>query len=475
MVRIGSLLLGVFLLGGCGGAAAEPAGAPGRIPAADADFHYEVRLAPDVSRLDVTLCPRGRLERLVPSRDDAIEHLESVEVRPARGEPRALEVEDGVVPIEDLAPGDCVHYRVDLAEAAGASRYGEPSDGNVVVQAGQWLWRPSPRTGESKLTLVFDLPRGTKASAPWPRRGGLYRIEESAFRFLGYTAFGDFATQELAVGRCDVGITRLPGELAITDDELRTYVQRAAEAVRRLHGTMPTERVEVIVVPVNAGPDPVAFGHVGRGGGGSVALLVRENASLEALLSDWVLVHELSHLAMPYVRREDAWLSEGFATYYQEVLLARGELVEPVDAWRALEHGFASGRRNGNGWDLRTESERMYRTHAFRRVYWGGAAYALDLDVALRREGSSLDDVMRGLGALEQLEAWPAERVLAEMDRIVGSTTPSRLAREHLAMQEVPTFDDLYAALGLRREDGALVLAEDAPAAQIRTAITSPP
>ena len=473
MARVGSILL-ISLLGACGGTDVEPMGSPSRIPADEPDFHYEVRLSPDVSQLDVTLCPRGRLERLVPSRDEAIEHLESVEVRPSRGEPRPLAVEDGVVPIDGLGPGDCVSYRVDLEGAARSSRFGEPSEGNLVVQAGTWLWRPSPRTDASKMTLRFDLPRGTKASAPWPRRDGLYRIEESAFRFLGYTAFGDFDSEELRVGQCDVGITRLPGELDITDAELRTYVARAAEAVRRLHGTMPTARIEVIVVPVNAGRDPVAFGHVGRGGGGSVALLVRENASLEALLSDWVLVHEMSHLSMPYVERDDAWLSEGLATYYQEVLLARGELQEPIEAWRALEHGFASGRRDGNGWDLRTESARMFRTHAFRRVYWGGAAFALDVDVALRREGTSLDAVMRGLDQLDPTEAWSAERVLAEMDRIAGSNTPSQVAARHLAMEEVPAFDELYAALGLRRDDGALVMVDPAPDTEIRNAITSP-
>jgi hypothetical protein len=39
----------------------------------------------------------------------------------------------------------------------------------------------------------------------------------------------------------------------------------------------------------------------------------------------------------------------------------------------------------------------MHENHAYQRVYWGGAAIALLLDVALREAGSSLDAAMRHL------------------------------------------------------------------------------
>ena len=35
---------------------------------------------------------------------------------------------------------------------------------------------------------------------------------------------------------------------------------------------------------------------------------------------DWSVIHELSHLLLPYVQSEDAWLSEGAASYYHVVV-----------------------------------------------------------------------------------------------------------------------------------------------------------
>ena len=456
MVRLGSVVPWVVAVAGCGGGAATSGTAevtPGAAPPDGTDFHYAVRADPELDRLDVTVCGRSRIDRLVA-------------------------VEGRVVSADRLAHGECVRYDVDLDEAADSARWGHASEGVVLLPSSAWLWRPAPRDDDATATVRFELPPGAAVSVPWPGDSGVYTIDETAFRFLAHTAFGSFETDAVEVAGTPVAVARLPGELAIDDADVRTYVQRAAEALTTMYGAMPVPRLQVLVVPVGPGSDPVAFGHVGRGGGSSVMLLVRSSASLDALLADWVAVHELSHLAMPFVRREDAWISEGIATYYQEVLSARAGLQSETDAWRAIDRGLAAGRRGGSGRTLRRESADMYRTFAFRRVYWGGTAFALDLDVSLRREGSSLEVLMRDLTAAGrgQLRAWSAEGVLAVMDRAAGSDLPSRVAERHLASRDIPDFDALYARLGIARtEDGSIRLDPSAPDASIRRAIMSAP
>ena len=58
---------------------------------------------------------------------------------------------------------------------------------------------------------------------------------------------------------------------------------------------------------------------------------------LDDLRTDWTATHEFSHLLLPYVSRRDRWLSEGLASYYQNVLRARDGRLSETDAWRKLD------------------------------------------------------------------------------------------------------------------------------------------
>ena len=109
------------------------------------------------------------------------------------------------------------------------------------------------------------------------------------------------------------------------------------------------------------------------------------HATLADLERDWVLPHELSHLFLPYVSREHAWFSEGAATYYQEVLRARGGVISESRRLLNIARSTRSAALEGTGRALREESLVMHETYAFRAVYWAGAAFFLMADVALRR------------------------------------------------------------------------------------------
>src|SRR5207244_449476 len=98
--------------------------------------------------------------------------------------------------------------------------------------------------------------------------------------------------------------------------------------------------------------------------------------------------------------RDDAWLSEGFATYYQAVLRARAGFFSARYAWQKMHEGFERGRRQTSSRSLAETSARMGREYQYMRVYWSGAAIALLADVALRKSSGgkkALDDALRAL------------------------------------------------------------------------------
>jgi hypothetical protein len=105
-----------------------------------------------------------------------------------------------------------------------------------------------------------------------------------------------------------------------------------------------------------------------RGGGLAAEFFVDETAPLQALQADWTASHELSHILLPYVSRSDRWLSEGLASYYQYILLARNGVIDERTAWQGMFDGFGRGRSGTRGGTL-AEVTRQGWEHTM-RVYW---------------------------------------------------------------------------------------------------------
>ncbi|MEZ4251904.1 MAG: hypothetical protein R3B99_27140 [Polyangiales bacterium] len=62
----------------------------------------------------------------------------------------------------------------------------------------------------------------------------------------------------------------------------------------------------------------------------------------------------------------------------------------------------------------------MMQTHAFRRVYWAGTAWALEADLALRARGRTLDGVLAESRARwSRRESWHGLALLAECDAVL--------------------------------------------------------
>jgi hypothetical protein len=276
---------------------------------------------------------------------------------------------------------------------------------------------------------------------------------------------------ELTAGGRTLHIRIAPDIDAARARMLHAWIAEAARAALGAYGRFPLDEATVRVSETERRSDsPVPWGQTLRRNSVAVLLYVRKGASLEELRADWTAAHELSHLFHPYLGDDGRWLAEGLASYYQNVLRARSGLLEEADAWRRLDAGFGRGQRDDSGQRL-DELSRGHR--GTMRVYWAGAAYWLEMDFALRRSGSSLDDVLsrysdcclRGTG-----EVAP-EAFVAQLDRIAGGTGFRDRFRNYAAMRTFPSLDASYAALGLSRSAAGLQFSDDAEASARRRTI----
>jgi hypothetical protein len=394
---------------------------------------------------------------------------------------RPVEVLAGVR-VGDTLQGDardCVRYRATLV----ASRQVLAGSGVVLSSPSEWLMRPVRPVARAE--VHFALSVDERVATAWPaiaavdsmltRHATQVRSDRSVTSFVlpplaltlqSDVLVGRFALATRRVGETVLQIARVSGPLAHSEEELGDHIESAVTMVASISGAFPAERVLAIVWPVPSA-QPVAFGLTKRGGGASVLLFFGDGAAPGSLPNDWVTVHELSHLLHPRVGAADRWLSEGIATYYQEVLRARFGWRTPEQAWARIAEGFASGERTGTGRSLTDEARAMNETFAYRRVYWGGTAFVLAADVALRQRGSSLDaaiarclrDVNANGGAMS------ARALVAELD---AQLLP--LADEYAARSRWPETGALLADLGVVDESGVVRLVE-APDSGLRDAI----
>lgn len=456
-------LLPILLAASCAAAPAEPVLVPDAPPSGL--WSYDVAPADDLARIDVRLRFHGIEPRVL-------------ELGDGRGAP-FLTVADGArgrSSITPPPPGATLVYRVDLAglaDAGLATRVGR----SVCVSPGLWLLRPATVPSGAGASLRLAASADVAISAPWPTdAAGRFLLDETAFRWRGLVAFGRLARFSLEAEGARLDVAALDRPRGATDAGLREWLADAARAQVSLYGEFPVRRAQVIVRPV-ASNEPVAFGETLRGGGAAVVLRLGDDATDASLASDWVAVHEFIHLGMPAIADDDAWLSEGFVTYFTEVLRGRAGLLDEAAAWEALVEGFARGRRTGTGRRLRDESAAMERTHAYHRVYWAGAAMALLLDVEMRRGdggGRTLDDAMREVrrALAGSVRSLPADEVLAHLDAWLGRPLFSETAGRHVASRDFPAVEATLARLGVVVEEGRFARLDDAaPDAAIRRAI----
>jgi hypothetical protein len=481
VVRLALLAL---LVSGCApraavaGASASPK--QKRVSLTHKTLEYSFALDRELHTLTARMCPTGALPaQLVCGMRDARNLLKSVAIE--RGTERiALTLDEQGVDLAQLERGDCVRYELDLqreGRGMGAPRL-QRSGGSLMANIAALLWRPIDYVSYAEVSARFEAPEGVRISVPWPKdpaHAGRYTLDASAFAFHAYAAFGELTTRELRVAGSAIELAILDGFSPEQEEAIARWTLKQAEAAALLGGRLPRKRIQLVVLPSDPSSDPIRFGSMTRGGGASAGVLVASNFDERALMGDWVLVHELSHLLHPFVNRNEAWFSEGIATYYQEVLRARAGLQPVETAWRRI----LSGSKKGDSMDISLErgAATMYETYHFAPVYWGGAAVMLLADVELRQKSNgarSLDDVLMELSSCcsKGSRPWSSSEVAERFDAIAGAPIMRELIARVVRGETFPRLGALYEQLGVDREGRPVA---GAPLSGIRDAIMRAP
>ncbi|WP_101760045.1 hypothetical protein [Oceanicoccus sp. KOV_DT_Chl] len=247
--------------------------------------------------------------------------------------------------------------------------------------------------------------------------------------------------------------------------KLKQWLAHAAKSTAMLYGNLPRNPIRIIMKRRDKANKPVPFAQVLRSEPQGISFLVNPEFELQAFIDDWTAVHELSHLYIPYPGGKDIWLSEGLATYYQNVLMARAGVLSERQAWQKLYEGFMRGEADNRypQYSLLELSPRMIATRSFMRIYWSGTAYFLQADLQLRQQTSnkqSLDTVIEQFVdcCLLQANDYNGEDLVRKFDHIAQVDLFYPLYKHYQQLTEQPSTVELFSQLGITVNSGKVQL-----------------
>jgi len=284
------------------------------------------------------------------------------------------------------------------------------------------------------------------------------------------------ASEQIQIGDSTIDVSFAPGNLDLSRPQLRAWIRNAADAVAAYFGHFPVRHARILVRPVQGRKG--VFNGTTWGNRQSADAFTRisvgELTSPEQLESDWMMAHELTHMAFPDVAgdgREHHWIEEGMATYIEPIAREQIGQLTVDKVWRDMVRFMPQGlpREGDQGLD---------HTHTWGRTYWGGALFWLLADVQIREQTHNrkgLQDAMRGIlnagGTLDH--EWPIERVLETGDHAVGCSALENLYNQMKATPVQTDLAALWQRLGVQLNGGVVTYNDQAPLAATRKAITA--
>lgn len=269
------------------------------------------------------------------------------------------------------------------------------------------------------------------------------------------------------MGGATIQVDFAEGELELGRPAILEWVRSAAKAVSTYYGRFPVKKARVLVIPA-PGRDGVFHGTTwgGRGGfPGFTRISVGQKTTAQELGEDWMMTHELTHMAFPDLPDENHWMEEGLATYVEPIARVQAGELDAKSIWPEIMDGMPKGEPQAG-------DEGLDRTHTWGRTYWGGALFCLVADVEIRKETKNrrgLQDALRAIvaagGTIDR--EWPLERALAIGDNATGTHVLSSMYAEWSRKPVDVDLDRLWKELGIRR-DGNGVEFERAPLAAAR-------
>ncbi len=299
---------------------------------------------------------------------------------------------------------------------------------------------------------------------------GLRKTTFLIFLFLLFPFHGAKAadvTSTLMIGGSRIDVTIDTGAAPLSQPDVMKWVQSAAESVAAYYGRFPVPHLTLRVVSFDG--DGVRHGTTWGKDGGLIVIHTGSKTTPADFAEDWMLTHEMIHLAFPSMADEHHWIEEGLSVYVEPIARIRAGHWTALQMWSDLVRDMPKGlpREGDAGLD---------HTHTWGRTYWGGALFCFVADVEIRKQTKNkkgLEDALRGiLNAGGDIRVdWPIVNALKIGDQAAGVEILQKMYAEWNDNPVQVDLATMWKQLGVEANGATVILHDDAPLAGIRRAI----
>jgi hypothetical protein len=274
------------------------------------------------------------------------------------------------------------------------------------------------------------------------------------------------ADQTLQVGKATIHI-EAAADLPVSERDITAWVLRAAVAVTNYLGRYP---VNTLYIGIRPGGDEPLNGGVTYGRS-RINVQFGPNVEPRDLRQDWILTHEMFHLAFPTLEDRDLWMMEGLSDYLEPIARARVGQLTARSVWREFAEGLPQGLPTADEGGLDNTPRRE-------RIYWGGNLFWLLADIQIRVRSNnrrSLDDAIRAIlnDGGDGGANWSIKEVIRVGDKATGTAVLAELYDELGLHRGDIHLDNLWLCLGVVYKNGRVRFDDSAPWAAIRASITA--
>jgi hypothetical protein len=282
------------------------------------------------------------------------------------------------------------------------------------------------------------------------------------------------SSETVSEGGATIQVDFAEGPLDLGTKAVTSRIKDAAHALVVYYGRFPIARARVLIIPVE-GRHGVFHGTTwGDMGGfpGFTRISVGQQTTAKELDEDWMMTHELTHMAFPNLPDENHWMEEGLASYVEPIARVQAKQMEEKTIWQEMVEGMPKGEPESG-------DEGLDRTHTWGRTYWGGALFCLVADVEIRKQTKNkkgLQDALRAIldagGTIDH--DWPIARAFEVGDKATGTHVLSEMYAKWSTSAVTVDLPGLWKELGVRRMgDDGVELDTKAPLAEVRKGITA--
>ena len=226
--------------------------------------------------------------------------------------------------------------------------------------------------------------------------------------------------------------------------QVKSWLNTVNTSVSKTFGKYPFD-VHFYIHRAKKGNEPVPWAHTSRGEKQSVHFHVNMDYSLEEFLEDWTAQHEISHLSIPFVGRENSWFSEGYATFMQyQVMMVQGVYseVEVQQKYKARVAKCKSSYQTNLTFPVAADS--LKGVWNYPDMYWGGVSFFWSLNKEYQENTHQpLTDVITKYVACCRVRESTPEEFCLVLDSITKTKIASNLLMKYETQPAYLIFEDM--------------------------------